>query len=102
MTTTRETPSYIIPDPRPTPRREVIETGQAVDEAESEEQLFQAIQQVILRTSFCRAPVEIVMATDQRGQEWESTRTLLRQWADRCYGRPNVSVRNRCRRGCHH
>ena len=102
MTATTEAGGYIIPDPRPTPRREVMETLGAVEEAESEDQLFQAIQQVILRTSFCQAPVELVMATDRRAREWESTRTLMGQWADRCYRRPGVPVRNRCRQGCNH
>ena len=69
MTSTSETPRYIIPDPRPTPRQEVMETRRAVEEAESEEQLFQAIQQVILQTSFCQAPVELVMATDRRAPD---------------------------------
>ena len=95
-----QTAGYIIPDPRPTPRREVMETLSQVEGAESEQQLFQALQQVMLRTSFCQAPVELVMAADNRAEEWESTRNLLRQWADLCYRRPGVAVGNRCRRGC--
>ena len=67
----------------------------------SEEELFQAIQQVILRTSYCRAPVsgDLMEEIDRRSGEWETTRSLYRQWAIRCYN-PYAPIRTRCRLGC--
>ena len=102
MTSTKETTRYIIPDPKLTPRKDVLEAMSSAARAESEEELFPAIQAVISRTSCCRAPsAERLLEIDRRADRWETTRDLLQQWSNRCY-RADAPVRTRCQLGCQH
>ena len=101
MNAATDTPRYIIPDPRPSSREEVIKAMGQATRADSEEELFQAIQQVFLRTSYCQAPVSegLLEEIDRRAEKWETTWKLYRQWAIRCYNQ-HAPICTRCRLGC--
>ena len=101
MTAATDTPRYIIPDPQPSSRKEVVEAMLEATRANTEEEMFQAIQQVILKTSYCQAPAsENLLEIDRSAAKWETTWRLYRQWAIRCYN-PHTPISTRCKLRCH-
>ena len=100
MNAATDTLRYIIPDPQPSSRKEVMEAMVEAARANSEEELFQAIQQLILKTSYCQAPAsENLLEIDRMAEKWETTWRLYRQWTTRCYNQ-HTPMYTRCRIGC--
>ena len=100
MTQTDASPVYIIPDPNPSTEQEVLNALAGAARADSMEDLFRAIREITLLTSYCRAPLNADFhETDLRAGDWRETRELMGQWSRRCYN-PGASTRRRCRTGC--
>ena len=100
MTQTDARPVYIIPDPNPSTEQEVLNALASAARADSMEDLFEAIREITLLTSYCRVPLNADFhETDRKAGTWKETQELMEQWSHRCYN-PGASTRRQCRLGC--
>ena len=100
MTATNISPVYIMTDPNPSTEEEVLNALARAAQAHSMEDLFGAIREITLLTSYCRVPLnEDFLNTDRKAVAWNETQALMEQWSHRCYN-PGAPIRTRCRMGC--
>ena len=99
MTATNASPVYMMPDPNPSTEEEVLNALARAAQADSMEDLFEAIREITLLTSYCWVPINTdFLETDRKAVTWNETQALMEQWSHRCYN-PGASIRTRCRMG---
>ena len=101
MTATNTSPVYMMPDPNPSTEEEVLNALASASQANSRENLFRAIREITLLTSYCRVPLNSDFhEIDRKAGTWNETQALMEQWSHRCYN-PGASIQTRCRMECY-
>ena len=100
MTATNTSPVYIMTDPNPSTEEEVLNALARAAQADSMEDLFGAIREITLLTSYCQVPINTdFLETDRKAVTWNETQALMEQWSHRCYNH-GAPIRTRCQMGC--
>ncbi len=91
---------YIIVDPVNDSNDDVLVLLEIAASASTEEALFESLQNIFKRRSYCRIPVDDnYLMAELNAQQWFSTTMLHRQWTDRCYN-TSLIARERCKENC--